>query len=290
MVGVEIKHGSPVSRFGRCRQRGAALTATAILAVGATAPTGVAWTQDQRLYAGVSGLASQLSASLDKRVDTRAPDTLVPGPRSGRLLHDQDDGRIVSYGPGFLAGYRHPIMADALYIAVELDLALDSEAVESQLQGVGLSAGRNQLGESWPDRWSYESDRNYGASIRVGVAPGPMRRWDASLYALVGLRRINGTFSTRFNGCLSPVPCSAAPDTPNFVSGTDARTLDFDGTTLGIGLERRLRQRVAVRLELRHMRYDDERWVARFDDVGVTVPTGIGTEQTALMVSLARTY
>ena len=129
-----------------------------------------------------------------------------------------------------------------------------------------------------------------GASIRLGVAAAPLRRWGTSIYALVGLRRINGTFSTRFNGCLSPMPCSSAPDTPDFVSGTDARKLDFDGITLGIGLERRLRQRVAVRLELRHTRYGDRRWVAPFDDVGVTVPTAVGTEQSALMVSLARTY
>jgi len=48
-----------------------------LLALGA-ASTGVARAQEQRLYAGVTALASQLSASVDKRVDTRAPATLVP--------------------------------------------------------------------------------------------------------------------------------------------------------------------------------------------------------------------
>ena len=290
-MSVGSEHIDPVLWFRWWRLHRAPLTATMVLAaIGAVTPAGVASGQDQRLYAGIAGFASQLSASLDKRVDTRAPDTLVPESRRGRLLHDRDDGSAVSYGPGFFAGYRQPIVGNALYLAAEVELALDSETVEGRLQGIGSSAGRNQLGESWPDQWSYKSDRTYGASVRVGFAAGPLRILGASLYALAGVRRVEGTFSTRFNGCLSPTPCSSAPDTPNFVSGTDSRTLDFDGTVLGIGLERRFRQRIAVRLELRHTRYDDESWVTPFDDVAVTVPTAVGTKQSALVVSLARTF
>ena len=47
---------------------------------------------------------------------------------------------------------------------------------------------------------------------------------------------------------------------------------------------------VAVRLELRSTRYDDQSWVAPFDDVGVTVPTAVGTKQIGLMASMARTF
>lgn len=260
-----------------------------LLALGA-ASTGVARAQEQRLYAGVTALASQLSASVDKRVDTRAPDTLVPEPRRGRLLHDRDTGETTAYGPGLLAGYRHPIIGNALYVGVEVDVAFDSDAVQGQFQGIGESAGRNQLGESWPDHWTYDSDRNYGVSVRLGAAAGPLRTWDASVYALVGLRRTDGAYTTRFNGCLSPILCSTAPDTPDFVSGTDSREFDFQGTTLGIGFERWVRQRVAIRIELRHTYYDDEVWVAPFDEVGVTVPTAVGGEQSGLMVSLARTF
>ena len=75
-----------------------------LLILGAAASTGVARAQEQRLYAGVTALASQLGASVDKRVDTRAPDTLVPEPRSGRLLHDRDTGETTAYGPGLRDG------------------------------------------------------------------------------------------------------------------------------------------------------------------------------------------
>ena len=155
---------------------------------------------------------------------------------------------------------------------MEADLAFDNEAVGSQFQGIGESAGRNQLGESWPDRWMYDSDRNVGVSVKLGFSAGPLRAWNASCYALAGLRRIDGTFSTRFNRCLSPTPCSSAPDTPNFVSGPDNRDLYFQGSLFGIGFDRRVRQRDAVRLELRHTQYDDQSRVAPFGDVGETVP------------------
>lgn len=268
-----------------------ALAAAAIMAAaGTVAPASVATAQGQRLYAGVAGLASQLEATVDKRVDTRAPDTLVPEPHRGRLLHDHDADSIVAYGPGLFAGYRQPMLDNALYLGVELDASFDIAAVESQLPGIGLSEGRNQLGESWPDHWAYDGNLSYAVSVRLGFAVGPLRTWNASVYALAGLRRIDGTFSTRFDGCLSPTPCSFAGDTPNFVSGTDSRKLDMQGWTFGIGIERWLRQRVALRLELRHTEYDDESWVTPFEDVGVTVPAVFGAAQSGLLMSLARTF
>ena len=191
---------------------------------------------------------------------------------AGWLLHDPAGGMIVSYGPGLLAGYRHPVVDNAPYLAVEADVAFDNEAVDNQFQGIGESAGRNQPGERWPDRWMYVCDRNVGVSVRLGFSAGPLRAWNACFYALAGLRRIDGTFSTRFNRCLSPTPCSSGAHTPNFVSGTDSRDLDFQGSLFGIGFERRVRQRVAVRLELSHTQFDDQGRVAPFDDVGVTVP------------------
>ena len=279
------------SRFLQYRPDLPALTVTAImLALGTMAPTGAASGQDRRLYAGVTGIAGEFSTSVDKRVDARAPNTLVPEPRRGRLLHDRATGSIVSYGPGLLAGYRYPLIDNTLFLAVEADVAFDNEAVQSQFQGIGESEGRNQLGESWPDRWIYDSDRNVGVSVRLGFSAGPLRAWNAIFYALAGIRRIDGKFSIRFNGCLSPAPCSSSPDTPNFVSGTDSRDLDFQGGMVAVGFERRVRQRVAVRLELRHTQYDDQGWVAPFGDVGVSVPTAVDTKQSGLMVSLARTF
>ena len=239
---------------------------------------GVAQAQDERFYAGVAALGSQIGVSLDKRVDSRDPDTLVPEPRRGGVLHDRSSGESVGYGPGLLAGYNHPL--GDLYLGVEFEAAFVNEVVDGRFEGVGHSPGRNQLGESWPDRWTYDSESNYGVSVRLGRAGG--------VYALLGLRRVSGRLSTESIGCYSPIPCSAAADTPNFLPGTSSREIDLEGTTVAVGFERRVRERLALRIELRHTRYDDNRWVAIFDDVRVTVPTAVAADQTGLLVSLAR--
>ena len=258
--------------------------------VGMAAPAGIATAQEQGIYIGISGLATQLDASIDKQVDTRAPDTLVPEPRRGMLLQDSDSGDTTAYGTGYVVGYRLPIPNSRLHLDIEVEAALDNDALKSQLLGVGESTGRNQLGESWPDRWEYDADRNYAVSVRLGFATGLFRAGDTSFYVLGGMRRIEGTFVNSYHGCLSPIPCSSAADTPDFVAGSDSRSMTVEGITLGIGVERRILERLPVRLELRRTEYDDESWVEPFDDIGVTVPTSVGVDQTSLSLSVAWTF
>ncbi|WP_428099504.1 outer membrane beta-barrel protein [Candidatus Rariloculus sp.] len=281
---------SPCSSPRACSHRRALAAAAIVVALGAAAPAGIAYAQGERLYFGITGLATQLGVTLNKSVDTRAPDTLVPEPRRGQLLEDHAASDSTLYGGGLLAGYRLPILGNALSVSVEFDLANDSGSVEGQLQGVGMSAGRNQLGESWPDRWEYHGDGNYGVSVRLSFVPNLLSDWDTNVYVLAGMRRIEGEFSTSFDGCLSPTPCSSAADTPNFVSGTDSRSLGLQGWTAAVGIERRLWLSFAVRIELRRTQYDNESWVTPFDDVGVTVPTAVGTEQTGIVVGFARYF
>ena len=271
-----------------CDRRPAIATLTVI--VGLAASAGVATAQEQGIYIGASGIATQLAASLDKQVDTRAPDTLVPETRRGQLLQDGDSGDTTAYGTGYLVGYRYLIPNSRLHLDIEIEAALDNDAVEGQLPGVGESSGRNQLGESWPDRWEYDADRNYAVTARLGFATGLFRAGSTSFYVLAGMRRIEGTFSNHFNGCLSPMPCSSGADTPDFATGSDSRALTLEGITLGIGVERRLIERLPIRLELRRTEYDDNSWVVPFDDVGVSVPTSVGADQTGLSLSVAWTF
>ena len=69
-----------------------------------------------------------------------------------------------------------------------VDAELHFAAVDGQLQGVGESPGRNLLGESWPDRWTFERKRSYGLTMEVGGSPGALASMDATLYLLGGIR------------------------------------------------------------------------------------------------------
>lgn len=271
-----------------CGRRPAIAALAAVVAM--TTPAGIATAQEQGIYIGISGIATQLGASLDKQVDTRASNTLVPEPRRGQLLQDGDSSDTTAYGTGYMVGYRLLIPNSRLHLDIEVEAALDNDATGGQLPGVGESSGRNQLGESWPDRWEYDADRNYAVTARLGFATGLFRAGSTSFYVLAGMRRIEGSFSNHFNGCLSPMPCSSGADTPDFVMGSDSRALTLEGITLGIGVERRLIERLPIRLELRRTEYDDNSWVVPFDDVGVRVPTSVGADQTGLSLSIAWTF
>lgn len=94
-------------------------------------------------------------------------------------------------------------------------------------------------------------------------------------------------YETRFHGCMDPAPCSPEADTPDFVSGTDGRDLDLGGWTAGLGWEKRLQERISLRLETRYTRYEDQEWTTLFEEVWVTVPAVLRTGAIGLSGSLA---
>ena len=250
------------------------------------AQTGAAFAEDQRFYVGIAVPVEQLNASFDKTVDNTAENTLVPEPRKGMVFQDEDSANTSAYGIGLLAGYRAPLAESSFYLSGEVDIALHGGAVEGQLAGIGESSERNQLGESWPDHWSFAKDRSYGFTLRLGGGFGVLR----NLYALAGIRRVEAQFTTRYYGCLDVSPCSSAEDTPNFVSGTDSRDLDLQGWTVGLGLEKALGQQLALRAETRYTQYASEDWVTPFDDVAVTVPAVLEANEASLSLRLARYF
>ena len=131
----------------------------------------------------------------------------------------------------------------------------------------------------------------YAAGLRASelerLSPPALQTMNVSVYALGGVRWLDGTFTNRFHGCLSSTPCSPAPDTPGFSSGTEERNVDLDGWMIGLGAERTMRNQLALRLESRYTLYKAKRWVVPFDDVGVLVPSELDAEQWSVTLSWA---
>ena len=145
-------------------------------------------------------------------------------------------------------------------------------------KGSGHSRDAISSGESWPDHWSLERDRSYGFTLKVGGNPEILKSRGASLYALGGIRRLEGRFTTRFKGCMDPSPCSSGGD-PDFISGTDSRDLELQGWTAGIGMEKMLGQQIAFHAEILH----PVRWRRMGHAVRgrVTVPASLGAGEAA---------
>ncbi len=237
----------------------------------ALGPVESAAAQDRRGFRfGIALPLERTGVTYEKAVDNTDPETLVPAPRGGQVFEDEGSASGPLAGLALLAGYRWPL-GGGTFLSAEADFAFHRGALEAQLEGSGTSPSRRQLGEVWPDDWSFEKQHSYGVAIRLGGSPGALGSREESVYLLAGLHRVAAQMTVNWHGCLSPIPCT--PD--QFVSGTDPREVDFLAWTLGVGFEKGLGERIALRAEGRYRTYTEESWAVGFPEVRVTVPTSV---------------
>lgn len=259
----------------------AALLASAIPASAQTLPDG-----SGGFYLGLSLPTGSFGATMRKAVDNTAANTLVPEPRRGRVFDDEVTGDGLVYGLAANAGYRLSLSDGAYYVDGEVGIGGHGGTLEAQFAGVGVSPERKQLGESWPDVWNVEKRLSYGATFRLGGRPGALRARGLSLYLMAGVAFTDVRLRSDYDGCFSPEPCEPA----EFESGTENLDLDFMAWRSGIGMEKRLGGRLAIRIEASYSSYAREEWVTPFEDVGVTVDSSIDAEETGLTLSLVRRF
>lgn len=130
-------------------------------------PMGTASAQEGGPYVGVTGMTERPEVFYEKTVDNTDPRNTSPS--RGQVYRADDTAAGAAYAAGFLAGYRLPLGAGGAYLSPEADLTLHGGAPRGRFEGAGFSAGRDQLGESWPEDWSFE-ERRYtddGSATRV---------------------------------------------------------------------------------------------------------------------------
>ena len=232
-------------------------------------------------YVGVTGAGERLDVLYDKTVDNTSPSNLSLN--QGQVFRADDSATKVGYGYGFLAGYRVPLGLTGVFVAGEGDLAYHRGVALGRFPGLGTSEGRNQLGEAWPEDWSFDKDKSFGFTLRLGagipvVGPG----LGPSVYGLVGVRRLGAGFRSDYTGCLNPTPCT---DASQFTSGTDRFDENFTGWTTGGGIEKKLGN-ISLRGEVRYTDYGSASRTISFTDVGVTVPFSLETSGVSARLGL----
>lgn len=233
-------------------------------------------------YLGLAFPLGQLGATMQKSVDNTAPNTQVPEPRRGQIFEDEASGDALSYGVGLVAGYRMPFSGGVYFLDAAVDVEARGGTVEAQFPGVGISPERKQLGESWPDRWNLDVGTSYGATLRLGGSPGGLQSRGISLHLLAGIRFAGAQFTNHFDGCFTTEPC----DPSQFQSGQEDRDMDFTVWKSGIGLEKSLSERVALRVEASYSVYAREEWTTEFEDVVVTVRSSMKASEAGLALRL----
>lgn len=247
--------------------------------------TGVFWiltdtalAQESRFYVGVPVMAERLDVFYEKTVDNTDPRNISPS--KGRVYRADDSSAGTAGGVGFLAGYRVPLGPSGIFVSGEGDVTFPGGAVRGHFEGAGASESRTQLGENWPEDWSFEKNRSYGLTVRLGAGMPALS--GLSVYALAGLRRLDATLRADYVGCFSSELCT---DAEEFTSGTFKYDEDFTGSTTGGGLEKRLGN-AAIRGELRYTDYRSADRVVPYDDLGIKVPVGLEADGVGLLVSL----
>lgn len=279
----QILRGLPVGRRacgvggGRARDHGGQGGGLALLLLALLVPGPVS-AQDGGFRAGVFVPVERVTATLGKTVDNTAPNTLVPPPRRGTRVMDESSADAWGSGLAAFLGYRAQVGGSRFHVGARVDAALHFAAVDGRLAGVGESPGRNLLGESWPDQWTFERKGSYGLTVEIGGSPGALAPVDATLFLLGGIRLTQVELTNRFHGCMAPAGCGPS----DFVSGTDARDLNHQALTLGLGVEKGLGRGLGLRVEASHTPYCNERWTTQFTEAGVSVPTVLDAGETGL--------
>ena len=253
-----------------------AVVCVVFASVGMATPT----LAEEGYFVGVSVVAALYDATYDKTVDnTAAHNTSMLF--AGQRLHAEDSADSVTYDAGVLIGYRGSL--GPLFYSIEGDLMTHRGTTSGHLEGVGTTAGRDQVGESWPEDWKLVKDKSYGLTARIG---GQLPIIDTTAYMLAGIRRVDADFSRSYRGCLLLERVCTPTDLETGVEFFDEK---FNAFSVGAGIEQPL-DRVVVRAELRYVFHGSAAQLALFEDLGVRVPTRLEASEIGLGVSVLWTF
>lgn len=233
----------------------------------ATCSAGTAPAAAGDFYIGASAAADSLDVLYEKIVDNSNPQNLSLN--KGQQLRDEASAAKLGYNYGFLAGYKLPLSVTGIYLALEGDMLRHGGIAAGRLAGTGTSETRNQLGEVWAEDWTFQKERSYGLTGRLGAGIPFVGTWfGPSVYGLVGVRRLQAGFRSEYTGCADETPCT---EPSQFESGSDSFDENFNGWTYGGGIEQKVGL-ISIRGEVRVTDYSNTGRVIPFDDLFISVP------------------
>ena len=232
-----------------------ALACTAVL----TGAPGLSSAMGEGFHLGLSASLASLDAEAIKTTDNAHPMNATAS--SGQVFGARDSDDRTTSGFGILAGYTAHLNDRGLYLSGEVDLAYHGGKARGQLGWVRDSVAREragsdpdwpQSGESWPDAWTFEKDRSYGLTLRLGGRPeflstllGP----GAGLYLLAGIRRIETEYLVTYEGCPRAEGCPGGREDESYTRGRDRVEADYTAWTAGIGLHMPIGERLGTQVE-----------------------------------------
>lgn len=248
------------------------ILACAAFLAGAPTP---ALAAQEGIYIGISAAAEELDASVFKTVDNTPDGNMALS--QGKIFTERDSDTKTGSGFGIVLGYQRPLHHGSLYWSGEINLTYHSGKARGSLEGTEDAAARKtyndandpdlpafsvgpQVGENWPERWTFEKDYSYGVTLRLGGRPefltsalGP----GAGLYVLASVRRVEAEYVNTGTGCFE-VPPALCTSAEGFGESTVRTDRDYTAWTFGLGMHAAVAEQVGLQVETYYMDYDSE--------------------------------
>ena len=268
-----------------------------------------AFAEQEGIYIGISAAAENLDVSVFKTVDNTPDGNMTLS--QGKIFTERDSDTKTASGFGFVLGYQGPLHHGSLYWSGEINLAYHGGKARGRLKGTEDAAARKtyndandpdlpafsigpQVGENWPEHWTFEKDYSYGVTLRLGGQPefltsslGP----DAGLYVLAGVRRVEAEYANAGTGCFETPPalCLSEEDFGPFAGRTDR---DYTAWILGTGVHVPVAERIGLQVETYYMDYDSESLVHLdgTEDLRIRAVNELDVEELGLRMRLLRYF
>lgn len=238
------------------------------LAVALAGAPGFSFAMEEGFYMGLSASAENLDVTPSRITDNTHPMNATTS--RGRTFSTRDSDTQTTSGFGVFAGYTFRPSNRELYLSAEIDLAYHGGKARGRLEWIKDSAAREragsnpdwpQSGEGWPDNWTFEQNRSYGLTLRLGGQPDflvSMLGPDSGLYALAGVRRIEAEYSLSYEGCSANEGCPGGREDGSYVQGSDRTDTDYTAWTAGLGLHTPIGDRLGMQVEMYYTNYEEE--------------------------------
>ncbi len=264
---------------------------------------GLSSAMDDGFYIGLSASADNLDAALSKTTGNTHPGNMTPS--RGQVFHSRDSDSNTGSGFGVVAGYQCPLHYGNLYWSGELSLAYHSGKARGQLPWNRDASARAaggasdpdwaQSGEGWPDAWTFEKDRSYGLSLRLGGQPDFLTAAlgeDSGLYILAAIHRIQAELNLSYEGCSADGGCPNGMEDEHYSRGTSKEERDYTAWTFGAGIHTSVAEQVALQVEAYHTEYEKEAFhlIDGSREPHVAISQGVDARETGLRLRLLKYF
>ena len=229
------------------------------------------------LYFGVSAGVEEIDVSTFKTLDNTPEGNMSLS--QGKIFTERASDTESGGGFGIAFGYQRPIhyLGD-MYWSGEINLTYHSGKARGRIKGAEDAAARKayndandpdlpafsagpQVGENWPETWTFEKDYSYGVTFRLGGRPdfltsafGP----DSGLYVLAGVRRVEAEYVNTGTGCFK-APSEGYCVMDDDFEASEVRTdRDYTAWMLGVGMHAAVAEKIGLQIESYYMDYGSE--------------------------------